>query len=247
VAGYPDSDPHLGAVVCGRPKQTELTTGLLVVAALCGVGIVVMLLIPGAWVGAVVLGVIAVLCGIGAAAAYDAGVAVYQDGIRAPEGPLRWDDCRHITYALTDVYVNGGFTGRRVELTLSGTNAWVGVNGKGAETEALCQVVIDQVVPRLVIRRWQELQEGGALTVGNVTLTRDAVEQESFWGKRRSLPLAAIRDFRDGEGGVMAIWGPDQHEPFASVKASECDFYVFTFLLDLLRQPPAAPEEAGMK
>jgi hypothetical protein len=55
------------------------------------------------------------------------------------------------------------------------------------------------VVPRLVIRRWQELQEGGRLTVGKVTLTKDAVECESFWGKRRSLPLADIRDFRSGE------------------------------------------------
>jgi hypothetical protein len=247
VAGYPDRDPHLGAVVCGRPKQTELTTQLLVVVALCGIAIVVTLLIPGASAGAIVLAVIAVLCGIGAAAAYDAGLAVYQEGICTPEGSLRWDDCRHLTYALTDVYVNGGFTGRRVELTLSGTNTWISVNGKGVETEGLCQVVLDQVVPRLVIRRWQELQAGGRLTVGNVTLTRDAVEYESFWGKRRNLPLAAVRDFRAAEGGAMAIWGPDQYEPFACVKSSECDFYVFTFLLGLLRQPPAALEEAGMQ
>jgi hypothetical protein len=242
VAGYPDSDPHLGAVVCGRPKQAELTRGLLVVAALCGVGAVVTLLIPDAWVGAIILSVVGAVCAIGAAAAYDAGLAVYQEGIRTPEGSLRWDDCRHITYVLTDVYVNGGFTGRRVELTLSGTSSCVGVNGKGAETEGLCQVVLDQVVPRLVIRRWQELQAGGRLTVGNVTLTRDAVERESFWGKRHSLPLAAVRDFRAGEGGAMAIWGPDQYEPFASVKANECDFYVFTFLLNLLLRPPT-PEE----
>src|SRR5262249_10310411 len=124
-------------------------------------------------------------------------------------------------------------------------NNWVGVNGKGAETEGLCQVVLDQVVPRLVIRRWQELQEGGRLTVGKVTLTKDAVECESFWGKRRSLPLADIRDFRSGAHATMSIWGPDPYVPFASVKVNECDFYVLTFLLNLLRQPPPEPEAAG--
>ncbi len=239
VHGFPDLDPELGPLVCGKPRRPGVAAFMVAITAVGVLAAVIFQLqpkLPGAeilryvsWgiIGAGLLGYLI---------ARYLGFAVYERGIRTASRMMRWEDCEHVTYNVTDMYHHGAFIGRQVSLALKGTVPTVTIMGSGAKNEGFCTAVLDRVLPVVVAKRYQELAQGGSLSVGKVTLTRDSISY-----KTDKLPLDQVWSYQL-QAGRFYVWRHGQDKPFIDLNAGKKDVHVLMHLLKaLLHMPPGAP------
>lgn len=222
VRGFPELDPELGVLVCGkgRPGVSRMVVAVLaVVPALAAVLGMPVPLRVALLIGAAVMALIWWAMG-------RSGFAVYERGIRGVKKRVVFAEADHLTYHVVDQYQNGVYSGRQVSLHLESANGKIGYAGLGAKNEGICTAVLDRVVPGLVERKWRELQAGGEVKAGKLVLTRGSVR----W-KKEEIPFSDVTSF-EARQGFLHVWKRGKEMSWAMVSFGERDARLLTPLME---------------
>lgn len=223
VGGFPDFDPMLGAVLCGRSRGRAVRS-MLVLGAI-GLALGALAFQAGVIVGLLVE---AALIGVCAWIGLRGGAAVYEKGMRAAGRSLRWDEVEHCTYAVVDQYVNGAYTGRNVTLSLEGGRTRLRFNGGGEEAEGIADAAVNRVLPPMAERAWKLLEAGGSYSSGKLLLKRNAVA----W-KGEEVPLAQLRTAQ-AQKGILHVWREGKELSWVMLPLNGKDARVAMLLVDRL-------------
>lgn len=224
VKGFPDLDPELGALVCGRGRAgaSRVVVGVL---ALVPAAVAVVPFDFGVRVGLLIgAGVMALIWfGMGYG-----GFAVYERGARGVKKRVVFAEIDHLTYHVVDQYQNGVYSGRQVGLNLESPNGKIGFNGMGAKNEGICTAVLDRLLPGLVERKWRDLESGHELRVDKLVLKRGTVS----W-KKEEIPIAQLQSFEPRQG-FLHVWKREKEMSWAMVNLGVRDARLLVPLLERL-------------
>jgi hypothetical protein len=237
VLGFAQHDAMLGAIICGKPRRPGVVrffSQLSAVGFFGGLTCLTMRGLPWSAPCAAVGGVIGTFSLLFSVLVRKEGLAIYEHGLQTTWHGLRYDEIEHMSYQVTDQYVNGAYSGRHLVLTLEAPRATIKLSGTGARDEGYHSAIVERLVPLLAERRYQEVKRGLPLTVSNTTLTHDGITV-----RRLAVPLAEVSG-SNAHQGYYFLWRRGQDKPFLSLPAGKSDARIFWAVVHRLLAERAA-------
>ena len=249
AVGYAETDPKLGAFLCGLPGSKTFKMTMILGSSLLGIGIFLLALFSEdptlQFFGTIAFGFGAVALLL-VFTSMNQGIAVYELGIMQVKKRLAWDEIERLRFFVTEVN-HYGTSNRTIALKVSGARTTIRMVGTTLPIESICQEIHNQAKAVMVPKMLQLIENGGSFEVGSIKLTRDGIRS---W--RWQIPFARISHFEIVSNKLL-IFERDESKPTFRVAATETNFPVLTGVLAALQSsgtlavepPPILANEEG--